>query len=50
MLVQTNNIWHLNNIAQEREISSYPPNHSLEVNYSLFIIVAVLVMLERLEM
>jgi hypothetical protein len=43
-------IWHLNNRAQEREIKLLPQTHSLEVDYSLFIMVAVLVMLERVDM
>jgi hypothetical protein len=46
-------IWHLNIIAQEREregeIKLLPQPHSPEVDYSIFIMVAVLVMLERLE-
>jgi hypothetical protein len=39
----------LTNIAQEREIKLLPQTHSLEVVYSHFIMVAVLVMLEGLE-
>jgi hypothetical protein len=34
---------------REREIKLLPQTHSTEVDYSLFIMVAVLVMLERLE-
>jgi hypothetical protein len=43
-------MWHLNIIAQtERDIKLLPQTHSPEVDYSLFIMVAVLGMLERLE-
>jgi hypothetical protein len=35
---------------REREIKLLPQTHSPEMDYSLFIMVAVLVMLERLEM
>jgi hypothetical protein len=42
-------IWHLNNIAQERERSNYIQKPSPEVDYSHFIMVAVLVMSESLE-
>jgi hypothetical protein len=37
-------------ITREGEIKLQPQTHSLEVDYYLFIMVAVLVMLKRLEM
>ena len=44
-------MWHLINVVQEREIDqTTAPTHSTEVDYSLFIMVAVLMMLERVEM
>jgi hypothetical protein len=35
--------------TRKREIKLLPQTHTLEMDYSLFIMVAVLVMLERLE-
>ena len=43
-------IWHLNNISHERYIMILAQIHSPEVYCSLFIMVAVMVMLERVEM
>ena len=43
-------MWHLINIAQEREIKLLSQTHSPEVDYSPFIIMAVLEVLERVEM
>jgi hypothetical protein len=49
ILIAMQLIWHLNIIAQEREIKLLPQTHTSKVDYSLFIMVAVLVMSERLE-